>query len=80
MEGVYYSIWRDERVRHVHYILSPKPWDELVDGQRFEIETETEGRTGRMRSDPSHEWWFSLNEERLSQERRMVLRMGSRLN
>ena len=27
-EGVHSAIWRDERVKNVHYILSPKPWDE----------------------------------------------------
>ncbi|KAI9720529.1 MAG: hypothetical protein M1828_005613 [Chrysothrix sp. TS-e1954] len=28
MEGVHSQIWRDEEVRVVHYILSPKPWNE----------------------------------------------------
>ena len=27
-EGVHSSIWRDSEVRNLHYILSPKPWDE----------------------------------------------------
>lgn len=27
-EGVHSEIWKDEEVKNVHYILSPKPWDE----------------------------------------------------
>ena len=27
-EGVHDRIWRDDRVKNVHYILNPKPWEE----------------------------------------------------
>lgn len=27
-KGVHDTIWRDERLKNVHYILSPKPWNE----------------------------------------------------
>lgn len=46
-EGVHDAIWRDEEVKNVHYILSPKPWEEK-DG---------EGR------DPSHKWWWEAYRE-----------------
>lgn len=26
-EGVHTAIWRDDRVKNVHYIFGPKPWD-----------------------------------------------------
>jgi hypothetical protein len=29
---VHGPIWRDENVKNVHYILSPKPWDETGEG------------------------------------------------
>lgn len=54
-EGVHDAIWRDEEVKNVHYILSPKPWDEWVGG-------ETQGK------DASHAWWVELNGERLKEE------------
>jgi lipopolysaccharide biosynthesis glycosyltransferase len=56
-EGVHDAIWRDESVKNVHYILSPKPWDEWADEEK---ETKTK--------DVSHIWWFKMNEERLKEE------------
>jgi hypothetical protein len=52
--GVHDAIWRDESVKNVHYILSPKPWDE--EGQE-------------AHHDPSHAWWKELNAERLEEEK-----------
>ncbi|KAA8652682.1 uncharacterized protein ATNIH1004_001587 [Aspergillus tanneri] len=61
-DGVHDAIWRDENVKNVHYILSPKPWDESEDVRK--------GRTGTEQSrDPSHSWWWTLNEERLMKEK-----------
>ncbi|KAJ5414604.1 hypothetical protein N7509_001231 [Penicillium cosmopolitanum] len=57
-KGVHDSIWRDNSVKNVHYILSPKPWDEWANGQIHEGESQ----------DPSHAWWISLNSERLAEE------------
>lgn len=57
-KGVHDSIWRDNSVKNVHYILSPKPWDEWANGQIHEGESQ----------DPSHAWWISLNAERLAEE------------
>lgn len=60
--GVHDAIWRDENVKNVHYILSPKPWDESQDLQT------TQGDE-RQNRDPSHAWWWELNNERLKDER-----------
>ncbi|KAK8115126.1 uncharacterized protein PG998_000321 [Apiospora kogelbergensis] len=55
-KGVHEPIWRDDRVKNVHYILAPKPWDEM-DGQG--------NFTG---TDESHAWWVDANNERLKWE------------
>lgn len=52
-EGVHHQIWRDDEVKNVHYILSPKPWDEKP--------SETK--------DEAHRWWQKFNEERVSDEK-----------
>jgi alpha-N-acetylglucosamine transferase len=52
-EGVHHQIWRDGEVKNVHYILSPKPWDENP--------SETK--------DEAHTWWQKINEERIGDER-----------
>ncbi|KAL4937464.1 hypothetical protein BDV06DRAFT_215860 [Aspergillus oleicola] len=54
-EGVHDAIWRDEDVKNVHFILSPKPWEE-VGGQ--------EGR------DKTHGWWWEVNEERKKEQKK----------
>jgi hypothetical protein len=56
-EGVHHQIWRDDKVKNVHYILAPKPWDEM----------DSEGRN--IGKDPSHAWWVDANNERLSAEK-----------
>ncbi|KAJ5272730.1 hypothetical protein N7478_007855 [Penicillium angulare] len=62
-KGVHDAIWRDENVKNVHYILSPKPWDEKTDVQD-------------QHQDPSHAWWKSLNEERLAEEQQRGISDG----
>lgn len=57
MRWCHKELWRDEEVRNVHYILSPKPWDET------EEEKKAEGR------DETHKWWWEANEERKREER-----------
>lgn len=56
-EGVHSEIWQDDKVKNVHYILAPKPWDEL----------DAEGN--HIGTDPTHAWWASVNKERLTRER-----------
>lgn len=55
-DDVHAPIWRDNRVKNVHYILAPKPWDEV----------DAEGRNVSL--DPTHEWWVDVNGERLAWE------------
>ena len=52
-KDVHDTIWRDDKVKNVHYILSPKPWDEKPE----EIQEE------------SHRWWHAVNSERLAHEK-----------
>ncbi|EXJ54360.1 hypothetical protein A1O7_09699 [Cladophialophora yegresii CBS 114405] len=52
-KGVHDAIWRDDQVKNVHYILSPKPWDEKYE----EIQ------------DEAHRWWHPVNNERLAHEK-----------
>ena len=52
-QGVHSEIWRDDRVKNIHYILSPKPWDEKLGEERNE----------------THAWWLRVNDERLASER-----------
>ena len=56
-KGVHDAIWRDEKVKNVHYILSPKPWDE------------TEEDKGRERRDGANGWWWDVNGRRIREER-----------
>ncbi|PLN77178.1 glycosyl transferase family protein [Aspergillus taichungensis] len=60
--GVHDAIWRDERVKNIHYILSPKPWDEVEDSQ-------TKQGAAKQKTDPSHAWWRDLNAKRLRDEK-----------
>lgn len=52
-DGVHSQIWRDAEVKNVHYILSPKPWDEK-DGEDGE---------------ESHGWWKKVNRQRKEAEK-----------
>lgn len=52
-KGVHDAIWKDEKVKNIHYILSPKPWDK-DNGDNI---------------DETHEWWRSINNERLKAEK-----------
>ncbi|KAF5024795.1 hypothetical protein F66182_3139 [Fusarium sp. NRRL 66182] len=56
-KGVHDSIWRDENVKNIHYILSPKPWDEIDD------------RGGWTGTEESHKWWIEANRKRRELER-----------
>ena len=51
-QGVHHQIWRDEEVKNIHYILSPKPWDRKEGERKSEID----------------EWWWIVNRERLEEE------------
>ncbi|KAI9055564.1 hypothetical protein LZ554_000511 [Drepanopeziza brunnea f. sp. 'monogermtubi'] len=56
-QGVHSEIWRDDKVKNVHYILAPKPWEEM------------DGEGKNTSSDPTHVWWVDANNERLAMEK-----------
>ncbi|KAG6099629.1 hypothetical protein E4U31_004311 [Claviceps sp. LM219 group G6] len=56
---VHGAMWRDESVKNVHFILSPKPWEE--------VDEEGVWRGG----EETHRWWVEANAERLREEREM---------
>lgn len=59
-KGVHDQIWRDDEVKNVHYILSPKPWDEKPGEEKEE----------------SHKWWHAVNQERLAEEKKQDISDG----
>ncbi|EYE92163.1 glycosyl transferase family protein [Aspergillus ruber CBS 135680] len=52
-KGVHDAIWRDDRVKNIHYFLTPKPWDE----------------TPPAHADPTHAWWCEMNEKRKEEDK-----------
>ncbi|OLN86368.1 Galactinol synthase 1 [Colletotrichum chlorophyti] len=56
-EGVHSEIWRDAEVKNVHYILAPKPWDEIDERGEW---------TG---TEESHRWWVEFDRERRKGEK-----------
>ncbi|RDW76383.1 glycosyltransferase family 8 protein [Aspergillus mulundensis] len=71
-EGVHDVIWEDGEVKNVHYILSPKPWEEM--GSRNEREGQGQNGDGALERkgkgrDPLHAWWWEVNRERLNEEK-----------
>ncbi|KAF2122714.1 glycosyl transferase family protein-like protein [Lophiotrema nucula] len=60
VQGVHHQIWQDDKVKNVHYILSPKPWDE---------------EPGKE-SQESHKWWWQINLERLEDEKQRGINDG----
>jgi alpha-N-acetylglucosamine transferase len=60
-KGVHDKIWRDDKVKNVHYILSPKPWDEASEEES---------------TDESHKWWHQMNKARLADEEKRGIKDG----
>ena len=60
LRSVHEPIWRDNEVKNIHYILSPKPWDE---------------RPG-TESQETHKWWIRANIDRLAEEKSAGLADG----
>lgn len=54
-KGVHDAIWRDDEVKNLHLLLSPKPWDET--------------KEQRGKNDETHEWWWRYNDKRLADEK-----------
>lgn len=51
-QNVHPQIWQDDKVKNMHYLLSPKPWDETE---------EMKSNSGR---DEPNAWWWKFNDER----------------
>lgn len=51
--NVHSTIWREDRIKNIHYILTPKPWDEEPGKEQCE----------------THKWWWVYNLERLAEEK-----------
>ena len=60
LRDVHKPIWRDDAVKNVHILLSPKPWDE------------EEGKE----SQETHRWWWKVNRERLNGEKERGIEDG----
>ncbi|KAM0543149.1 hypothetical protein ACHAPJ_012491 [Fusarium lateritium] len=58
---VHGAIWRDNRVKNVHYILSPKPWEEL----------EADGTWTGVQD--THKWWVDAYRAMLAEEKTIGL-------
>ena len=54
LRDVHAPIWKDDKVKNIHYILSPKPWDEGLGNE----------------SQETHKWWTRANEDRLNEEKK----------
>ncbi|KAL8687280.1 MAG: hypothetical protein Q9218_006502 [Villophora microphyllina] len=52
-DDVHSAIWRDNQVKNLHYILSPKPWDEEPGKEKY----------------TTHKLWWKYNQERLEKEK-----------
>lgn len=53
-ENVHDAIWRDDEIKNIHYLLSPKPWDEKPGEEKY----------------VTHKWWWTYNTERLAEEKK----------
>lgn len=68
--GVHDPIWDDEKVKNVHYIMSPKPWmmdrPGLVDsGHESGGDMSAEDCSGGEGKDETVlSWWWGINDER----------------
>jgi hypothetical protein len=56
-KGVHDAFWRDDCVKNVHYILSPKPFEETDDHKKDPTRDQT------------HQWWHDVNAKRLEDEK-----------
>lgn len=61
-KGVHDAIWRDENIKNIHYILSPKPWDETEEVKQGI------GEAAKHR-DPTNAWWWKVTDERRKEEK-----------
>ncbi|KAF2140499.1 glycosyltransferase family 8 protein [Aplosporella prunicola CBS 121167] len=58
-KGLHDGIWRDECLKNVHYLLSPKPWEESREVREGPRDERAE----------INRWWWEINEARWKGER-----------
>ncbi|EFW17624.1 hypothetical protein D8B26_000305 [Coccidioides posadasii str. Silveira] len=68
-KGVHSAIWRDEKVKNIHFILSPKPWDEKW--RKHASHEEKIARSANGKADETHDWWWKITNERHAEEKRL---------
>ncbi|EZF93276.1 hypothetical protein H113_05967 [Trichophyton rubrum MR1459] len=69
--GVHSQIWRDYKVKNVHYIQNSKPWDEEA------LQGWDRKQKRYLVTDETHEWWWKINNERMAEEKANgVIRYG----
>lgn len=56
-QTVHSEIWRDDQVKNMHYLLNPKPWDEIE---------EQKSKPGR---EETNAWWWKFTDERKKTEK-----------
>ncbi|KAM5489201.1 hypothetical protein MaudMau93_003698 [Microsporum audouinii] len=66
--GIHSQIWRDNKVKNIHYILSPKPWEE----EGLVIWEEKHNNKGPVLHG-THNRWYKFNNERLDMEKANVI-------
>ncbi|KAL1869438.1 hypothetical protein VTK73DRAFT_3142 [Phialemonium thermophilum] len=60
-EGVHQPIWRDDQIKNIHYILTPKPWDVLDE------------KGNSTSSEETDHWWAAIYKQRKQHEREQGL-------
>ncbi|TKA58670.1 hypothetical protein B0A55_06769 [Friedmanniomyces simplex] len=70
-KGVHDAIWRVGEVKNMHYLLSPKPWDETEESKK--VPWDAEKRQGR---DQANEWWWDVSRRRWGEEKKKGIEDG----
>ncbi|KAK4657413.1 hypothetical protein QC762_212780 [Podospora pseudocomata] len=71
--GVHDDVWGDGEVRNVHYILTPKPWEEERDEKGRVVMGE--GKRG-AEDKVTSQWWVDVDDERREREEERGIRDG----
>ena len=58
LRTIHAPMWRDDRLKNIHFILGPKPWDEEASGPW---------------ADDTHQWWWDAKKEVSEEEKRRGL-------
>ncbi|KAI9926221.1 hypothetical protein MW887_004684 [Aspergillus wentii] len=67
MQGVHDAIWDADKVKNIHFVSSPKPWDDM-----WRMEREP----GTVIKDPRHMWCIDVNMKRVEEDRERGIHDG----